>query len=64
MRVGIRSSTRLSIFGAIKRMEVYCTSGPRIGVWFFGGRDLCADEMHERQHFGALKLWTGSFIAR
>lgn len=36
-------NTRDSLFAAMKRREAYGTSGPRIGVRFFGGEDLPAD---------------------
>lgn len=37
-------NTRASLFAAMKRREVYATTGPRIAVRFFGGWDYAADD--------------------
>lgn len=38
--VWARENTREALWDAIKRREVYATTGPRISVRFFGGRDF------------------------
>ena len=38
-------NTRESILAALKRREVYATTGPRIAVQFFGGFDFTADDL-------------------
>ncbi len=38
--VWARENTRAEIFAALKRREVYATTGPRIAVRFFGGFDF------------------------
>jgi hypothetical protein len=38
--VWARENTREALWDAIKRREVYATTGPRINVRFFGGRDF------------------------
>lgn len=43
--VWARENTRESILAAMQRREVYATSGPRIGVQFFGGWDFTADDL-------------------
>ena len=40
--VWARENTREALWDAIKRREVYATTGPRITVRFFGGRDFVA----------------------
>jgi hypothetical protein len=42
-------NTREAIFDAMQRREVYTTTGPRIGVRFFGGWDLTPDDLNSRQ---------------
>jgi len=41
--VWAEENTREALFGALRRREVYGTSGPRIAVRFFGGFDLPED---------------------
>ncbi len=48
--VWARENTREAIFDAMKRKEVYATTGSRIRVRVFGGWDFKADEV-ERQDF-------------
>jgi hypothetical protein len=43
--VWARENTRESIWDAMKRREVYSTTGSRIGVRVFGGWDFTADEV-------------------
>ena len=44
--VWAHENTRASIFEAMKRKEVYATSGPRITVRFFGGWSYRPDDVH------------------
>jgi hypothetical protein len=47
--VWAEENTRESIWDAMKRREVYGTTGPRIMVRFFGGWDYTADDLNSRQ---------------
>jgi len=46
-------NTREAIFDAMKRKEVYATTGPRMVVRFFGGWDFTADDAESRLPAGA-----------
>ncbi len=55
--VWAEENTRESLFDAMKRKETYATSGPRIGVRFFGGwsfdRDILGDAELIRKAYAA-----------
>ena len=44
--VWAEENTRESIFAAMKRKEVYASTGPRIAVRFFGGWEFASDDVH------------------
>lgn len=44
--VWARENTRESLFDAIRRKEVYATTGPRIAVRFFGGWNFGEDDIY------------------
>ena len=47
--VWAEENTRESIFAAMQRKETYATTGPRIGLRFFGGWDFTANDVKSRQ---------------
>ncbi|MGI9373823.1 MAG: DUF3604 domain-containing protein, partial [Hyphomicrobiales bacterium] len=46
--VWAKENTRRAIFDAMERKETYATTGPRIGVRFFGGWEFTKDDMQNR----------------
>ena len=46
--VWARDNTRAAIWDAMKRKEVYATTGPRITVRFFGGWDYTPEDLNSR----------------
>ncbi len=44
--VWAKSNSRHEIVAALKRREVYATTGPRIAVQFFGGAEFTADDLN------------------
>ena len=44
-----KENTRESIWDAMQRKETYATTGPRIGVRFFGGWDFTEEDINSRQ---------------
>jgi len=47
-RVWATENTREAIFDAMKHKKTYATTGPRMVVRFFGGRDCTADDAQSR----------------